>query len=73
MEFPVFTSIPSTMKIVAVMYLYTLPPALIIAAIVHALWPVQAYHDGCPSCSYSLVGNVTGVCPECGDDVGKQT
>lgn len=28
------------------------------------------YSNLCPQCSYSLLGNVTGVCPECGYGVG---
>ena len=27
-------------------------------------------HGRCPACGYSLTGNVSGVCPECGTRVG---
>lgn len=29
----------------------------------------ERYRDGCTKCGYSLRGNVTGVCPECGTAV----
>ena len=27
----------------------------------------RAHSDSCPSCGYDLTGNVSGVCPECGE------
>lgn len=28
-------------------------------------------HDQCRACGYNLAGNVSGVCPECGNRVGE--
>ena len=30
-------------------------------------WVRRLLHGRCPSCGYNLTGNVSGVCPECGD------
>jgi hypothetical protein len=27
-------------------------------------------HGQCPQCGYDLTGNVSGVCPECGEATG---
>ena len=34
----------------------------------HRLWlkPLRAAHGECLECGYSLIGNASGVCPECG-------
>ena len=37
-------------------------------AALHRLWPDALLQDGtlCPGCGYSLIGNTSEVCPECG-------
>lgn len=50
-------------------------PIAWIGTMVRHVWPIAVAnqtpcgHQSCPSCSYSLVGNVSGVCPECGEAV----
>ncbi|MHC4695209.1 MAG: hypothetical protein ACYTFA_00550 [Planctomycetota bacterium] len=45
--------------------LFGIYPALMLVA-----WPIRSAHrrarKQCSNCTYSLVGNVSGVCPECG-------
>lgn len=35
----------------------------------HARTAVQRHANECPACGYSLTGNISGICPECGTPV----
>ena len=54
----------------------TIPLWIPISALVFILWLVrprqaQAVHNRC-SCGYSLFGNISGICPECGQSIGPR-
>ncbi len=44
----------------------------------HVLWAGtirrlrRRRHNLCVTCGYNLTGNVSGVCPECGEPIGKK-
>lgn len=61
----------------AVMSWIELPLWLVLSASVLAttwLWrPSRSRKKGCVECGYSLTGNVSGVCPECGTAIEKLT
>lgn len=44
-------------------------PSMLGSLIMHTLWPVRTERTACGACAYSLAGNVSGVCPECGEAV----
>jgi hypothetical protein len=58
---------------------------LVVAFALFAIYPVIAFIRGplrrrrrqrkglCVRCGYNLTGNVSGVCPECGTEAGKET
>ena len=45
--------------------------SLLIIIVVSVLWPAPKRYPAhcCPQCGYNLTGNVSGVCPECGEAV----
>jgi predicted RNA-binding Zn-ribbon protein involved in translation (DUF1610 family) len=44
-------------------------PAVIVGTAVHHVWPVCLEIAACRSCEYSLTGNTSGICPECGNSI----
>jgi hypothetical protein len=49
-------------------------PFLIVALPTGLLWwhDRRIHPDQCQRCGYNLTGNVSGVCPECGEKVGEE-
>jgi hypothetical protein len=44
-------------------------PAVIVGTAVHHVWPVYPEIAACRTCEYSLIGNTSGTCPECGEPI----
>ena len=65
---------PVTNEVLIPFWFLTLLFAIFPAArLMHRFRRVLRRHTGsCPTCSYSLTGNTSGVCPECGTPVPKE-
>ncbi|MCB9850953.1 MAG: hypothetical protein H6817_09655 [Phycisphaerales bacterium] len=47
----------------------TFPVSAAVGVLAHSLWRKRLSPGRCSRCGYDLTGNVTGVCPECGERV----
>jgi len=56
---------------------FPLWPILVATATLPSIWLVKSFRrpkrEHCPKCSYSLTGNTSGVCPECGSKISAST
>ena len=55
----------------AIWFLLFMPVAFLVGIPILLLWPKPKPipHGHCRNCGYNLTGNVSGICPECGERI----
>ncbi|MGQ9649774.1 MAG: hypothetical protein ACUVXJ_06675 [Phycisphaerae bacterium] len=70
LNFFLFFSDPATMSFRIVRRLAELATPLVIFGLLNRWYaPVRIPPGHCQKCGYNLTGNVSGVCPECGEKI----